>query len=610
MIYSYDIYDYMSPYLKVGKYYGNIWESYPLYEYEDSHPQFMIVRMFWFTPLLVFNFALWYDINFYITVVGFFFEFLLFLAMFSNMLKKNSEIRSYYYILTSIIGVFDMVRFFLPADYRFVPSFFLRRKFADILRCIYVVYGFFMSIFVPVCQLALTINRLTAVVVPLKHKKIWSARNSAIMITLVIAFPVLVSIPYAFRQNTGHSRPLISFLSISIGEYLKIVILFGIGLASIATIIGMAVLIRFFVVRNKSFKIAFELRLLIVVMISNIGCIGYNICQFSCSEDIDGILLPGKADLCEMVQELFTKGGSSESSPYTYESVCNTATAMKLCENYIIEGDRCVDAIAQCRNMTFEEDKGSLAYHYFDDTINSCSVEIEYDDYNNIDDNGATNILFAVAAGHYDCHKLDSTEIERLRFCLRTFERRQEMPLWRFPLYFINTDTLSTNVIAYPRDVPQYATDFRTISRYCKVIEELMTCFGQNFTSHCINGTNDETIDYLLGYNSNLQFTLVGERLLCPNNRNNITIQDLGCSLNLTKKMYFDSYRCYGRRIDNYDDNISKEYYQEPMLCQLQDVHRKCGKTIRYPDFKYGCDLFMNYKCVCTNLESEDRQYL
>ena len=46
------------------------------------------------------------------------------------------------------------------------------------------------------------------------------------------------------------------------------------------------------------------------------------------------------------------------------QSACNTATAMKLCENYIIEADHCTDVIVQCRNINFETDKGLLIRGY------------------------------------------------------------------------------------------------------------------------------------------------------------------------------------------------------------------------------------------------------
>ena len=60
------------------------------------------------------------------------------------------------------------------------------------------------------------------------------------------------------------------------------------------------------------------------------------------------------------------------------QSECNTATAMKLCENYIIEGDHCTDTLTQCRNMTFEKDNGPLTRKYkeYMDAFNSYSDEI------------------------------------------------------------------------------------------------------------------------------------------------------------------------------------------------------------------------------------------
>ena len=60
------------------------------------------------------------------------------------------------------------------------------------------------------------------------------------------------------------------------------------------------------------------------------------------------------------------------------QSECNTATAMKLCESYIIDGDHCTDVLTKCRNMTFEKDKGplTLSYQEYIDAFNSYSEEI------------------------------------------------------------------------------------------------------------------------------------------------------------------------------------------------------------------------------------------
>ena len=67
------------------------------------------------------------------------------------------------------------------------------------------------------------------------------------------------------------------------------------------------------------------------------------------------------------------------------QSACNTATAMKLCENYIIDGDHCVDVLTQCRNMTFENDKESFELRYLE------YIETYTDNYNtDIDDYGGT----------------------------------------------------------------------------------------------------------------------------------------------------------------------------------------------------------------------------
>ena len=142
------------------------------YEIEYSNPRLTVIGTISLIPSLRFEFALWYTINFYITVVGFTFEFLLLLALFSKILKNNSEIRRYYFLMNMIIILFDMTRFFVVADYRFVPSHFFTKSFAYALRSAHIIYGFFMCIFIPICQLALTMNRLTAVMIPLRHKKV------------------------------------------------------------------------------------------------------------------------------------------------------------------------------------------------------------------------------------------------------------------------------------------------------------------------------------------------------------------------------------------------------------------------------------------------------
>ena len=60
------------------------------------------------------------------------------------------------------------------------------------------------------------------------------------------------------------------------------------------------------------------------------------------------------------------------------QPLCNTATAVKLCENYIIDGAHCVDVISACRNITFEKDNKSLVDDYkdfYDHNMNSPNAD-------------------------------------------------------------------------------------------------------------------------------------------------------------------------------------------------------------------------------------------
>lgn len=142
------------------------------YDYESDAPDFMMITMPGLIPPLNYPLAYWYTINFYCTAVGSVFEFLFLLAMFWSMLKKNSQLRDYYFVQTSIIILFDMIKILIPADYTFSSSLFFGKELSNALRCVYIIYGFFICIFAPVCQITLTVNRLTAVVIPRRHEKV------------------------------------------------------------------------------------------------------------------------------------------------------------------------------------------------------------------------------------------------------------------------------------------------------------------------------------------------------------------------------------------------------------------------------------------------------
>ena len=141
------------------------------YDYTEVNSGLMILKMSGFIPSSKHEFALWYTINFYLTVVGFIVELFLLLPIFVNMMKEKSELDSFY-LLFCISKIFDMMRFFLPADHGFSPSRLFSKESADVLRSIYLVYVVFIVMFTPGCQLILTINKFTSLVFPSKYKKV------------------------------------------------------------------------------------------------------------------------------------------------------------------------------------------------------------------------------------------------------------------------------------------------------------------------------------------------------------------------------------------------------------------------------------------------------
>ncbi|KAE9548158.1 hypothetical protein FO519_008635, partial [Halicephalobus sp. NKZ332] len=197
---------------------------------------------------------------------------------------------------------------------------------------------------------------------------------------------------------------------------------------------------------------------------------------------------------------------------------------------------------------------------------------------------------------------IDTVEAKRLKVCLKIFERRQELPLWRFPTFFGKFEELPT--------------DFRTLSKYCQAVEELMTCFGENFTKNCVDGFSDETISRLTGRNASVQFTFIGERNLCPNAENNVTIENLSCLVNTTKYMDPYHYKCMASE----ELNSTQPWMvaqEQIMTCQLITVDGKCGRNmsktlcqvfesgvanryLQWPTFEYSCDTYMNNKSTET----------
>ncbi|KAE9548154.1 hypothetical protein FO519_008631 [Halicephalobus sp. NKZ332] len=289
------------------------------------------------------------------------------------------------------------------------------------------------------------------------------------------------------------------------------------------------------------------------------------------------------------------------------QSSCNTATAMKVCENYILEGGSCVDTVVQCRKMTFNDDKGLLTrgFHDYIDSFYDYSRQQIYTDYeefmNNF--NEQPNSDYSTTPSDNNGEQTDDNGnegclyLQRLQSCLDDFERRQEVPIWYFPSFFSGS--------------PMLPTDFNTLSKYCVAIEELMSCFGGNFTENCINGTSDDPMEALIGYDSDFQFTLLGERSLCPNDQNGVEIQALSCLLNITTYIDWNSYTCSNTTNSTYDSQ------QEIMLCKMLAVDERCGTNMSkafcqllksdyvgsylgWSDFEYSCDSYVGYECQCS----------
>ena len=110
-------------------------------------------------------------------------------------------------------------------------------------------------------------------------------------------------------------------------------------------------------------------------------------------------------------------------------------------------------------------------------------------------------------------------EFKCYQSCLNAFERIQEMPLSEFPMMY-------GNMIKIP-------TDIRTVSKYCQGIDELALCLGRNYLDYYLE--NEGVKKYLKVTKPEFPYVLTGERLLCPNPENGVTIEALSCMLNMTK---------------------------------------------------------------------------
>lgn len=179
-----------------------------------------------------------------------------------------------------------------------------------------------------------------------------------------------------------------------------------------------------------------------------------------------------------------------------------------------------------------------------------------------------------------------------------TFRKRQEIPFWNLPVFFGGSS--------------QFPTDIRTISGYCQGIEELLTCYGNNFTDNCIRKELTEPPTVMVVYDWRIHFTLLGEGMLCPNEKNGLSFEEVSCFATTIQYINLKYYQCDN---ENMLGDAYTIYSMEHIICQLLIVDKRCGRKMsktlcalfqsRYMDLIYtsrlteSCDFYMNSKCNC-----------
>lgn len=188
---------------------------------------------------------------------------------------------------------------------------------------------------------------------------------------------------------------------------------------------------------------------------------------------------------------------------------------------------------------------------------------------------------------------------QRLVGCLYTFQKRFESPIWNLPMFFGGWNRFQTTV--------------RTVSAYCQAIQELKNCYGANFTENCIQKDQDESIYALLYYDYQITFTLLGNGMLCPNEENGLTYEELSCFATTTQYLNTNYYKCDNKQ--NTDETVSLIYPKDIMVCQLLVVDKECGRKMsttlcklfqsKYMNFVQAsvldgaCESHLNEECKC-----------
>ncbi|KAE9547567.1 hypothetical protein FO519_009222 [Halicephalobus sp. NKZ332] len=134
-----------------------------------------------------------------IYILGCFFSAIFLYIFVKGMLKKKSPMRSSFYFFMAVATVADIVCNFFYYGLVYILDPVLGQNENKSIQDIYHDYIFVIMIFVArVCAImdtgldaVLTVNRLTALVFPFRHSRIWSYKNSLIIFTVFLGAAII-----------------------------------------------------------------------------------------------------------------------------------------------------------------------------------------------------------------------------------------------------------------------------------------------------------------------------------------------------------------------------------------------------------------------------------
>uniref|UniRef100_A0AC34QUW3 Serpentine receptor class gamma n=1 Tax=Panagrolaimus sp. JU765 TaxID=591449 RepID=A0AC34QUW3_9BILA len=138
----------------------------------------------------------------------------------------------------------------------------------------YNIYDYYLCFFSSASGLMLTINRMTAVLMPFKHNKIWDAKNTIIASLFMLLLPIPSAV-FGQIMVRKELQTLITFITAIISFIcivLSLLLSFGLYFRVICTIQRIK--------ESAKVQMKYERRLLAVIMFSNIGGFLYLLARY------------------------------------------------------------------------------------------------------------------------------------------------------------------------------------------------------------------------------------------------------------------------------------------------------------------------------------------